>query len=91
MDYGVDGIGAGDWYLPGVYEGTALMRDAVLEKVNASMALISGASISNGSGRWFAQRCSAGGAWFFGGGSGGLNGDSVAYEYTVQAVVLWNP
>ena len=88
VNYGVDGLGAGDWYLPGVYEGTALMRDAVLEKVNASMALISGASISNGSYRWFAQRCNASGAWFFYGGSGTLNDDGVTGEYTVQAVVL---
>ena len=88
VDYGVDGIGAGDWYLPGVYEGTALMRDAVLEKVNASMALISGASISNGSNRWFAQRDSASTAWYFDGDYGSLTGYYVTYEFTVQAVVL---
>ena len=88
VDYGVDGLGAGDWYLPGVYEGTALMRDAVLDKVNASMALISGASISNSSSRWFAQRSNASYAWFFNGNNGYLYNGTVTYEYTVQAVVL---
>ena len=88
VNYGVDGIGAGDWYLPGVYEGTALMRDAVLEKVNASMALISGASISNGSYRWFAQRFISEDAWSFGGNGGNLHYSTCTYEFTVQAVVL---
>ena len=88
VNYGVDGLGAGDWYLPGVYEGTALMRDAVLEKVNASMALISGASVSNSSHRWFAQRCNASSAWIFYGGGGSLLGNPVTNELTVQAVVL---
>ena len=88
VNYGVDGLGAGDWYLPGVYEGTALMRDAVLEKVNASMALISGASISNSSSRWFAQRYNASYAWDFSGNSGTLSHSYVTNEVTVQAVVL---
>ena len=88
VDYGVDGIGAGDWYLPGVYEGTALMRDAVLEKVSASQALISGAYISDGSYRWFAQRYNASSAWLFDGNGGTLYYGNVANEFAVQAVVL---
>jgi hypothetical protein len=52
------------------------------------MALISGASISNGSGRWFAQRGSASNAWYFSGNNGNLGYGNVTYEYTVQAVVL---
>jgi hypothetical protein len=64
------------------------MRDAVLEKVNASMALISGASISNGSYRWFAQRYNSEYAWLFYGGYGTLNYDGCTNEFTVQAVVL---
>ena len=88
VDYGVDGLTAGDWYLPSVMEGTALMRDAVLEKVNASMTKISGATISNGSGRWFAQRCSSSSAWFFFGYGGSLGDASCTYEFAVQAVVL---
>ena len=88
VNYGVDGLGAGDWYLPGVYEGTALMRDAVLEKVNASMALISGASISNGSHRWFAQRYNSENACIFYGNNGNLYYITCTYEFTVQAVAL---
>ena len=88
VDYGVDGLAAGDWYLPSVMEGTALMRDAVLEKVNASMTKISGATISNGSPRWFAQRSDSSYAWLFNGSYGNLGGYTCANEYTVQAVVL---
>ena len=93
VDYGVDGLAAGDWYLPGVYEGTALMRDAVLDKVNASMNKIGGATISNDgssrSTRWFAQRYDSTHAWSFNGSSGHLYyGTGCTGELTVQAVVL---
>ena len=88
VDYGVDGLKAGDWYMPGVYEGTALMRDAVLAKVNASMNKISGATISNSATRWFAQRSNAKYAWLFGGFSGTLYGSNCTNTYQVQAVAL---
>lgn len=88
VDYGVDGIAAGDWYMPGVYEGTALMRDAVLAKVNASMSKIGGAIVSNGSYRWFAQRYDVTYAWFFYGINGSLSYSSCASTRVVQAVVL---
>ena len=64
------------------------MRDAVLEKVNASMTKISGTTISNGSYRWFAQRYDSSYAWFFNGTYGSLTGYSCTNEITVQAVVL---
>ena len=88
VDYGVDGLGAGDWYLPGVYEGTALMRDAVLDKVNTSMNKIGGATISNGSHRWFAQRYDSTHAWFFNGDYGILVNGYCTNGRTGQAVVL---
>lgn len=88
VTYGVDGLAAGDWYMPGVYEGTALMRDAVLAKVNTSMAKISGDQISNGSYRWFAQRYGSSSAWLFGGYGGVLHDDTCTDELAVQAVVL---
>ena len=88
VDYGEDGVSAGDWYMPGVYEGTALMRDAVLSKVNASMRLINGAEISNGTTRWFAQRYNATYAWNFLGSYGLLYDDPCTHALAVQAVVL---
>lgn len=88
VDYGVDGIAAGDWYMPGVYEGTALMRDAVLAKVNASMSKIGGATVSIGSYRWFAQRYSDANAWYFNGKYGVLTYYYCTYAGVVQAVAL---
>lgn len=88
IDYSVDGLSAGDWYLPGVYEGTALMRDRVLTKVAATMTKFGGVAPNNSAYRWFAQRCYATHAWFFNGFSGDLNLITCAYEFTVQAVSL---
>lgn len=88
IDYSVDGLSAGDWYLPGVYEGTALMRDRVLTKVAATMTKFGGAVPNNSTTRWFAQRSGATGAWFFYGYYGSLNFVYCTYEFTVQAVSL---
>ena len=88
VTYGIDGLAAGDWYMPGVYEGTAFMRDAVLAKVNASLTKISGATISNSASRWFAQRFSAAYAWIFNGYYGTLYYYNCTGTYQVQAIVL---
>lgn len=88
IDYSVDGLSAGDWYLPGVYEGTALMRDRVLTKVAATMTKFGGAVPNNSASRWFAQRYSATDAWFFSGGNGTLDNHPCTDEYAVQAVSL---
>ena len=88
IDYSVAGLSAGDWYLPGVYEGTALMRDRVLTKVAATMTKFGGAAPNNSTYRWFAQRCNATDAWFFYGDGGGLGSYYCANEYAVQAVSL---
>lgn len=88
IDYSVDGLSAGDWYLPGVYEGTALMRDRVLTKVAATMTKFGGAAPNNSAHRWFAQRYGATSAWDFSGGNGYLNNGNCTYEVAVQAVSL---
>lgn len=88
VTYNVDGLAAGDWYMPGVYEGTALMRDSVLSKVAATMTKFGGTAPNNSTYRWFAQRCNSEGAWFFYGGSGTLGNYTCAFENTVQAVSL---
>lgn len=86
----IDGIGAGDWWMPGVKEGVELMKDVTLAKVNASLTLISGATVSDDSTRWFAQRCSDSSAWIFGGGSGALFDRNFTSAFSVQAVTLFN-
>lgn len=88
IDYSVAGLSAGDWYLPGVYEGTALMRDRVLTKVAATMTKFGGAVPNNSAYRWFAQRSNTEGAWLFGGSGGNLGNTHCTNEYTVQAVSL---
>lgn len=88
VGYSVAGISTGDWYLPGVWEGTALMMDKTLEKVAATMTKFGGSVPTNSQTRWFAQRYSATGAWYFNGSSGILNLTSCTDEFTVQAVAL---
>lgn len=89
IDYSVAGLSAGDWYLPGVYEGTALMRDRVLTKVAATMTKFGGAAPNNSEGRWFAQRSSATGALYFNSLFASLyDRFFCTYELTVQAASL---
>ena len=99
VTYNVDGLAAGDWYMPGVYEGTALMRKNVLAKVNPTMTKFGGTVISDNSVwpvpsgldnayRWFAQRCNSEGAWNFSGYCGSLSPGTCTGEFTVQAVSL---
>ena len=88
INYSVGGLAAGDWYMPGVYEGTALMRHRVLTKVAATMTKFGGAVPNNSTHRWFAQRCNATNAWLFNGSYGSLFNVTCTNEYTVQAVSL---
>lgn len=88
INYSTDGLAAGDWYMPGVYEGTVLMRDRVLTKVAAIMTKFGGAVPNNSTYRWFAQRSNATSAWFFHGIHGILHSYYCTDEYAVQAVSL---
>ena len=88
VTYNVDGLAAGDWYLLGVYEGTALMRDAVLTKVAATMTKFGGTAPNNSTNLWFAQRYNSTNGWRFNGGNGTLSSSTCTYEFTVQAVSL---
>jgi len=93
VNYGVDGLSAGDWWLPGVKEGVELLDDATLSIVRASFSLLETKEVTvnpptNSSDRWFAQRSSASGAWYFVGTRGHLNSSSVGYQNLVQAVTL---
>jgi hypothetical protein len=86
--FGVDGLDFGDWYLPGVAEGTMLMRDETLAALAPSISKMGTTVINNSTYRWFAQRYSTGHAWDFYGNNGGLNSNGVGYRVRCQAVAL---
>ena len=86
--FGVDGLDFGDWYLPGVAEGTMLMKDETLAALAPSISKMGTIAINNSTGRWFAQRYGVSSAWLFGGGYGSLNNISVYGALRCQAVAL---
>jgi hypothetical protein len=76
--YGSGDLAIGEWWLPGVEEGTEFMRDEVADRCG----------ISNSTYRWFAQRYNVNGAWFFDGYGGHLYYGIVSYGFHAQAVTL---
>ena len=87
--YGIDGLDYGDWFAPGVLEGSYMMLDATVNKVAATQQRAGDATVLNNSTvRWWAQRCYVGYAWIFHGGGGYLNGSYVSDGYRGQAVAL---
>ena len=87
--YGVDGLDYGDWFAPGVLEGTDMMLDATVNAVAATQRKVGGTTVlDNSAYRWFAQRYSVNFAWFFYGISGILNFNHVSYGFRAQAVTL---
>ena len=86
--YGVDGLDFGDWYLPGVYEGTQLMKDECINTLAPSITKMGTAAINNSTSRWFAERYGVYGARNFSGYDGVLNGNSVVSTLRCQAVAL---
>ena len=86
--YGVDGLKAGDLHLPGVLEGTELMKDACLAAMDPSITKMGTTAINNSTDRWFAQRYNVYYAWLFNGYYGILNNYTVNYALRCQAVAL---
>lgn len=86
--FGVDGLDFGDWYLPGVDEGTMLMNDETLAALAPSISKMGTTAINNSTYRWFAARYGAGGAWFFNGTYGNLSYNGVGNSLRCQAVAL---
>lgn len=86
--YGVDGLNAGDLHLPGVLEGTELMKDACINTLAPSVTKMGTTAIDNSTHRWWAQRCNVYTAWFFSGGYGTLNNLNVHTTVRCQAVAL---
>ena len=88
--FGVGGLDFGDWYLPGVAEGTMLLRDETLAALSPSISKMGTTAINNSTYRWFAQRYNVNHAWFFYGNHGYLDTNYVSYGSRCQAVTLLN-
>jgi nitrite reductase/ring-hydroxylating ferredoxin subunit len=86
--YGVDGLDYGDWHLPGVLEGTQLMKDACLAALAPSITKMGTTAINNSTHRWWAARYSVLLAWIFNAGYGALYYYSVDTSNRCQAITL---
>jgi len=86
--YGVVGLNAGDFHLPGVLEGTELMKDDCIDTLAPSVTKMGTTAINNSTYRWFAQRYNVYNAWFFNGLNGKLYASYVYYALRCQAVAL---
>lgn len=87
-NYNVAGIALGDWFLHGVHEGTMMMLDENMAKINATFTKMNKTLISNSSPRWFAQRYYVNSAWLYYGSNGNLDGSYVHYAFKARAVAL---
>ncbi len=86
--YDADGLGIGDWYLPGVAEGCALMCDETIDALAVATTKMGAEGISGATYRWFSQRYSVYGGWSFGGNGRVLVYGNVDNAYRVQGVTL---
>ena len=86
--YGVDGLDFGDWHLPGVLEGTELMKDACLAALAPSITKMGTTTINNSTNRWWAARYYVASAWVFYAYNGTLNSGTVYGSIRCQAVAL---
>lgn len=78
----------GDNFLWGVSEGTLIMEDGNLSKINAVQTRMGKVNISVAAPRWFAQRSGVGSAWFFHATFRNLYSYYVSSAYEVGAVTL---
>ena len=86
--YGVAGLNAADFHLPGVLEGAELMKDDCINTLAQSVTKMGTTAINNSTYRWFAQGYNVYYAWFFNGNSGSLYGYTVNSSLRCQAVAL---
>ena len=86
--YGVAGLNAGDFHLPGVLEGTELMKDDCINTISPSVTKMGTTAINNITHRWFAQGYNVNSAWFFYGSNGFLSYYIVYNAIRCQAVAL---
>ena len=86
--YGVAGLNAGDLHLPGVLEGTELMKDDCINTLAPSVTKMGTTAINNSTSRWWAERYNVNNARFFGASNGTLNSGYVTNASRVQAVAL---
>ena len=88
VGFNADGLRQGDWHLWDVREGTIIMRDETLAKINATRQKMGVTQISISTARWFAERYNVNDAWLYGGSSGYLSYYNVYYGIQVGAVTL---
>lgn len=88
--YGISGLDYGDWFLPGVIEAVAIMKDANLAKIAATQTRAGGTTgLNNSTSRWFSQRYYASNARNFSGTNGNLSNGNVYNSFRSQAVALF--
>ena len=86
--FGVEGLDFGDWYLPGVNEGTMLMKDETLAALAPSISKMGTTAVNNSTSRWFAARYNVLSAYIFYGYDGSLSYVYVGSSGRSQAVAL---
>lgn len=88
VNYNADGLRQGDWHLWDVREGTIIMRDETLAKINATRQKMGVTQISNSTARWWAERYNITSAWIYYGIIGALYSGNVYSAFQVGAVTL---
>ena len=86
--YGVAGLNAGDLHLPGVLEGTELMKDDCINTLAPSVTKMGTTAINNSANRWWAEGYTVSNAWIFYGYGGTLDSSYVNDTVRCHAVAL---